>query len=166
MLKENVIKVRDMFHDANVKVAVFGDNSNVYDENLDVMIWDDDNALLYVLQRTKTMSPFDYPSPDKVVYYTVLEYDTIQYIQAVSDYHKFEALINNDIPVLGERAEMIKKFFKETVPNRIMSEPGTRTNYQIAKQSPELYDSVHGAGSAEKLVEEFKKNEEEANKIR
>ena len=58
MNKANVIKVRDTFKNAGVKVQVFGDNSNVYDERYDVLIWDDANELLYVIQRVKTQSVF------------------------------------------------------------------------------------------------------------
>ena len=148
----NVKRLRDMFHEQGVKVQIFGDNSNIYDERYDVVIWDDENEMVHVLQRTKTHTVYDYSRPEDVAYYTALEYDIIQYIQAVSDFNQFKKIL----PQLGsedaERIENIIKWVGDTVPNRIVAKPGTRTEFELAKEVPELYNSVHGEGKAEEFV--------------
>ena len=156
MNKANVIKVRDTFKNAGVKVQVFGDNSNVYDERYDVLIWDDANELLYVIQRVKTQSVFEYSDPDNAAYYSVLEYEIIQYIQAVSDFNQFKQIIPNINPLTVERREAIIDWVGEMVDKRINVKPGTDSKLDIAKKDPLKYDSVYGAGEAQKLIEKYK----------
>lgn len=143
MTKEQVIKIRDMFHKAGIKVVVQGDNSINADESLDVVIWDDENELLYSLSRTKTSSPIDYPDPEKVVYYTVLGYDVIQYISTSSNFEKFNSEIISQLPIEDdERKEKILTWFRETVDKRVNPKPGTRTLEQIKKEDPKLYKAI------------------------
>jgi len=158
MTKDQVIKIRDMFHNAGIKVAAFGDNEIIMDENIDVVIWDDDNEILYSLARTKTTAATDYPDPNKVVYYTILGYDVIQYIQASSDYNTFKKDIITKIPVNdAEREEKILDWFANVNGKTLIARPGTRTMKEIATESPELYDAVLGEGKAEELVKSYNK---------
>lgn len=141
MTKEQIIKVRDMFHKAGVKVQIYGDNSLVPDEALDVVVWDDENELVYALTRSKTSGPIEYPDPNKQVYYTVLGYDVIQYIQASSTYDQFKGSIIDNIPINNEeRKTNILQFFYDTIDKRILNKPGSRTVEQIKEESPELYE--------------------------
>lgn len=150
MTKDQIVKIRNLFHDKDIKVAVFGDNAIVIDETLDVVIWDDENELLYSIARTKTTSPTDYPDPSKVAYFTILGYDIVQYIQASTDYDVLKD-ITTEMPIEDSRKENILKWFIDTIPNRIIAKPGTRTLKTIAKEDPELYDKVFGEGEAGKL---------------
>ena len=47
MTKEQIVKIRDLFHNADIRVAIFGDNAVIIDENLDAVVWDDENELVY-----------------------------------------------------------------------------------------------------------------------
>lgn len=155
MTKEQIVKIRDLFHNADIRVSIFGDNAVIVDENLDAVVWDDENELVYSMSRTKTASPTDYQDIDKAAFFTVLGYDVIQYIRASSDYKSLKNDIIPNIPVNDtEREEKILKWFADTIPNRINAKPGTRPLKTIAKEDPELLDKIMGEGTAEKLKDE------------
>ena len=158
MNKANVIKVRDTFKNAGVKVQVFGDNSNVYDERYDVLIWDDANELLYVIQRVKTQSVFDYSDPNNAAYYSVLEYEVIQYIQAISNFDQFKKILPEFGTVDAVRKEKIINWVAETAGKRINVKPGTENLLDIAKKDPKKFDAAYGKGAAENLVAEAEGN--------
>ena len=150
MKKENVIKVRDTFKNAGVKIQVFGDNSNVYDERYDVFIWDDANELLYIIQRAKTQSVFEYSKPEDAVWYSILEYEIIQYIQSVSDYREFtEILPKFEGNIDDTRREQIKDWVSAVVGKRINAKPGTTPLQELALNDPKKFDVIYGAGAAE-----------------
>lgn len=154
MIKDNVIKVRDAFKNAGVKIQVFGDNSNVYDERYDVLIWDDSKELLYVIQRVKTQSVYEYSDPKNVAYYSILEYDIIQYIQAVSDFNQFKELLPQFGSETSERQTAIINWVGELIDKRINVKPGTDTKLDLALKDPAKFDSVFGRGEAAKYVKE------------
>ncbi len=152
MNKANVIKVRDTFKNAGVKIQIFGDNSNVYDERYDVLIWDDENELLFVIQRVKTQSVFEYSDPNNAAFYSVLEYEIIQYIQAVSDFYKFKEVLPEFGNVDAERKEKIIDWVAETSGMRINVKPGTDAKLDLAKNQPAKFDAVYGKGAAVKYL--------------
>lgn len=149
MTKEQIVSIRDMFHNAGIKVVIQGDNSIYADECLDCVIWDDDNELVYSLSRTKTSSPIEYPCEEKVVYYTVFGYDVIQYITCSSGYEKFKKDIIDNIPINDdERKEKILAWFRDIKNGIAVPKPGTRTLEQIKEEDPELYAKIFSTNTS------------------
>lgn len=160
MQKSNVVRIRDLFHNAGCKVVIYCDNSLTFNELDDVIVWDDDNEIVYCMSRTKNV-PSEMPDKNKVVYFTAFDYDVIQFFTAYSNYETFEKDIIDNIPVRNStRVEKIKDFFKDTIPHRVTVRPGAMTEEELAREKPELYDSVHGEGAAEEYLNKIKEYRE------
>jgi len=112
MQKDNLILVRDRYKAVNDTISFIGDNMQLYNENKDIVIWDDANedGLVNVIRSNTNYRT----NIEKPISLETFEYEHIQYISTVMNITKLivilDGFVENELLTVERRNNIIKYF--------------------------------------------------------
>ncbi len=130
MEKTLFISIRDMHKEGNNKVSFITEETKIYNENNDTVIWDDTNGVAHIIRIND-----DYRlSQEKPFIIESIEYDVIKFVSSSINTKRLKDILVefiNDSIITQERGDNILSFFRR-YDNTSMPSPGTEDNSVVS----------------------------------